>query len=112
MTQYLLSIFQPDGPPLPGPELEAVMADVGAVDQAMGDAGVRVYSGGLHPAGAAVVLRAQDGDVRTKVGPRAPGDEHLGGVTIIDVQDLDAALEWGARLARATTLPVEVRAFQ
>lgn len=112
MTQYLLSIFQPDGPPPPGRELEAIMADVGALDQAMRDAGVRVFTGGLHPPGSAVVLRAQDGDVRTTAGPRTAGDEHLGGITVVDVSDLDAALEWGARLARATTLPVEVRAFQ
>jgi len=26
--------------------------------------------------------------------------------------DLDAALEWGAKLTRATTLPIEVRPFQ
>jgi hypothetical protein len=26
--------------------------------------------------------------------------------------DLDAALEWGTRLARATRLPIEVRPFQ
>ncbi len=112
MTQYLLSIFQPDGAPPPGPQLEAIMADVGSVDQAMRDAGVWVFSGGLHPPGSAVVLRAQDGDVRTSAGPLGAGDEHLGGFTIVDVSDLDAALEWGARLARATTLPVEVRAFQ
>jgi hypothetical protein len=32
-------------------------------------------------------------------------------LTIIQADDLDAALEWGAKLARATTLPIEVRPF-
>jgi hypothetical protein len=32
-------------------------------------------------------------------------------VTIIEVASLDEALEWGRRLARATTLPIEVRPF-
>jgi len=45
-------------------------------------------------------------------GPFAEGKEYLGGFTIITAPDLDAALEWGRRLARATTLPIEVRPFQ
>jgi len=45
-------------------------------------------------------------------GPFAEGKEQVGGFTIIQVPDLDAALAWGERLARATTLPVEVRPFQ
>ena len=45
-------------------------------------------------------------------GPFAEGKEHLGGFTIIEAPDLDAALEWGRKLARATTLPIEVRPFQ
>lgn len=42
----------------------------------------------------------------------ADGKGHLGGFTIIRAPDLDAALEWGRKLARATTLPIEVRPFQ
>jgi hypothetical protein len=45
-------------------------------------------------------------------GPFAEGKEHVGGFTIIAVPDLDAALEWGRKLARATTLPMEVRPFR
>ena len=44
-------------------------------------------------------------------GPFAEGKEHLGGFTIIEAPDLDAALDWGRKLARATTLPIEVRPF-
>jgi hypothetical protein len=39
------------------------------------------------------------------------GKEHIGGLTIIKAVDLDHALEWGQKLARATTLPIEVRPF-
>jgi hypothetical protein len=42
-------------------------------------------------------------------GPFAEGKEHIGGFSIVRAADLDAALEWGRRLARATTLPIEVR---
>jgi hypothetical protein len=44
-------------------------------------------------------------------GPFVESKEHLGGFTIINAPDLDAALEWGTKLAEATTLPVEVRPF-
>jgi hypothetical protein len=50
--------------------------------------------------------------VLTSDGPFAEGKEHIGGFTIIRAPDLDAALEWGRRLTRATTLPIEVRPFQ
>jgi hypothetical protein len=45
-------------------------------------------------------------------GPFAEGKEHIGGFTIINAADLDAALEWASKLARATTLPIEVRPFR
>jgi hypothetical protein len=112
MTQYLLSVYQPAGPP-PEPEvLEAVMRDVDAVDKEMRDAGVWVFAGGLHDPSTATVIRTQDGETLITDGPFAEGKEHLGGFTIIDAPDLDSALEWGSKLARATTLPIEVRPFQ
>jgi hypothetical protein len=58
------------------------------------------------------VVRVRDGDVLMTDGPFAEGKEHIGGFTIIDVADLDAALEWGRKLTRATTLPIEVRPFR
>ena len=44
-------------------------------------------------------------------GPFAEGKEHIGGFCIIKAPDLDAALEWGRKVARAITLPIEVRPF-
>ena len=112
MNQYLLSIYQPDGPPPPAPFLEQVMRDVGAVMDGMKTAGAWVFSGGLHPPGTATVVRVREGDVLTTDGPYTEGKEHLGGFCIVKVPDLDGALEWGRRLAQATTLPIEVRPFQ
>jgi hypothetical protein len=111
MTQYLLTVYQPDSV-LPDTDLEAIMRDVDAVDQAMKDAGVWVFAGGLHPPTSATVLRPQGEDVLMTDGPYTEGKEHVGGFTIIEAPDLDAALDWGGRLARATTLPIEVRPFQ
>lgn len=112
MTHYLLSVIEPDGP-MPDPEfLEPIMRAVGAVDDAMREAGVWVYAGGLHNPSTATVLRAKDGEVLTTDGPYVEGKEHLGGFTIVDVPDLDEAMSWGSQLALATTLPIEVRPFR
>jgi hypothetical protein len=111
MPQYLLSVLEPSEGAPPA-NLDRIMADVGAVDSAMHQAGVWVFAGGLHAPGTATVLRVSDGEVVTTDGPYIEGKEHLGGFSIIDVPDLDAALAWGTRLARATTLPIEVRPFQ
>jgi hypothetical protein len=112
MTQYLLSVMQPDGGQ-PEPEvLAAIVAEVGAVDREMREAGVWVFAGGLHEPSTATVLRPEQSGVLMTDGPYAEGKEYLGGFTIIDAPDLDAALEWGRKLARATTLPIEVRPFQ
>jgi hypothetical protein len=113
MTQYLLTVVEPSEGEAPEPEaLDRIMKDVGAVDQEMRDTGVWVFAGGLHEPSTATVLRPSDGDVLVTDGPFAEGKEHVGGFSIIDVADLDAALEWGRRLARATTLPIEVRPFR
>lgn len=44
-------------------------------------------------------------------GPFVELKEYLGGLTIIDVPDLDAAMHWARRSTEATTLPIEVRPF-
>jgi hypothetical protein len=113
MKQYLLSIYQPDGDPPPREVLEPIMQDLAALEAEMKAAGVWVFSGGLHAPGTATVLRARDGEVLTTDGPYAEGKEHIGGFTIIKAADLDAALEWAGRYARAVALlPIEVRPFQ
>ena len=113
MTLYLLSVYQPDGPVPEREVLEKISSDLDALNQRSPKAaGAWVFAGGLHPPSTATVVRLQDGDVLMTDGPFAEGKEHLGGFTIIEAPDLDAALEWGRRLTRATTLPVEVRPFQ
>ena len=112
MPQYLLSLYQPDGG-VPAPEvLEEISRDLDALNQELKAAGAWVFAGGLHSPSTATVVRLQDGEVLTTDGPFAEGKEHLGGFTIVKAPDLDSALEWGRKLTRATTLPVEVRPFQ
>jgi hypothetical protein len=110
MTEYMLQLFQPDGP-MPPPEfLEPIMADLDRLNEELKAAGAWVFTAGLHFADTATTVRATDGgDVLTTDGPYIEGKEHLGGFTLIDVPDLDAALEWAAKMAKASHLPIEVR---
>jgi hypothetical protein len=112
MKQYLLSVYQPDGPVPPAEVLEGISRDLDALNRELEAAGAWVFAGGLHPPSTATVVRVTDGEVLVTDGPFAEGKEHIGGFTIVRAPDLDAALEWGRKLARATTLPVEVRPFQ
>jgi hypothetical protein len=111
MKRYMLSIEQPDGPP-PAPEvLEPIMRDVSAVIDEMKAARAWVFDGGLHPPSTATVVRASGEQFIVSDGPYTEGKEHVGGVVIIEAPDLDAALEWARKTARATTLPIELRPF-
>ena len=112
MKQYLLSVYQPDGPAPPAEVLERISADLDALNAELMQAGAWVFAGGLHPPSTATVVRVSDGEALVTDGPFAEGKEHIGGFTIVRAPDLDAALEWGRRLAEATTLPIEVRPFQ
>ena len=112
MNQYLLSVYQPDGPAPPAEVLERISADLDALNAELKRAGAWVFAGGLHPPSTATVVRVSDGEALVTDGPFAEGKEHIGGFTIVRAPDLDAALEWGRRLAEATTLPIEVRPFQ
>jgi len=109
MKQYLLSVYQPDGDPPPPEVLDGIMRNVHAVTQEMKDAGAWVFTAGLHGASASTVVRVQDGQPLITDGPFAEGKEHIGGFTVIEAPDLDAALAWARKLSQATTLPIEVR---
>ena len=112
MTQYMLTIYQPDGPTPPPEVLEAVGRELHGLNQDLKAAGAWVFANGLHPPSTATVLRVKDKDLMVTDGPYIEGKEHIGGFWIINAPDLDAALGWARRAARATTLPIEVRPFQ
>jgi hypothetical protein len=112
VKHYLLSIQQPDGGAAPPEILEPIVRNLEAVNHELKTAGAWVFAGGLHEASTATVVRFQDDEVLMTDGPYVEGKEHVGGLSIIKAPDLDSALEWGRKLAQATTLPVEVRPFQ
>lgn len=113
MPQYLLTIYQPDEGTPPPEVLEKVMRDVNALIDEAKAAGVWVFNGALHPPGTATVLRLQGEEVLMTDGPYVEGKEHIGGFLIVEAADLDGALEWARKTARAIpSLPIEVRPFR
>ena len=109
MAQYLLNLVQPVGDPPPPEVLEPIMRDVQAVSEEMRAAGAWVFAAGLHAPEASTVLKPQGDEVLVVDGPYVEAKEFVGGFTVVEADDLDAALEWGRRYARATGLPIEVR---
>ena len=81
------------------------MAYVGAVYES----GTVVSGDGLLPPSTATTLRVRGDKRQVQDGPFADTKEQLGGYYVIDVPDLDTALEWAARAPCATTGGVEVR---
>jgi hypothetical protein len=112
MKQYLLSIYQPDGDPPPPEVLDPIMRDLEAVNAELRAAGAWVFAGGLHPPSTATVVQVKGDEVLMTDGPYSEGKEHIGGFTVIQAPDLDAALGWGRKLAQAITLPIEVRPLE
>lgn len=112
MKQYLLSVCYPVGATQPAPDaLQRIIGDVNAVRKEMQAAGAWIFSGGLHAASTATVVREQAGNVVTTDGPFIESKEQIGGITILEAPDLDAALAWARKLARAIGVPIEVRPF-
>jgi len=112
MKLYLLTVVEPVGP-LPPPEfLAKVMRDVEVFRTEIKAAGAWVFNGALHPPSTATVVRMNDGEAVMTDGPFAEGKEHVGGFMIIKAPDLDAALAWAKKMAKAIPLPIEVRPFR
>jgi hypothetical protein len=111
MPQYLVAIQHPENydPSLEG---EAMIRDIGALNEEMDAAGARFFAGGLESASHAKSLRKQpDGNVSITDGPYLEAKEHIGGFWILECADMDKALVWGREAVVACRVPVEVRAF-
>lgn len=112
MTQYLIAVVgEPDYGTLQPEEMQQIMTDVDAVVAEARSAGVFVFGGGLHGPEATTVVDARSGAPVVTDGPYAETKEQMGGFSIIDVPDLDAALAWAGRLSAACRCPQEVRPF-
>ena len=112
MSQYLIAVYdQPETRNRPRGEMAEIVAAVGAVNQRAMDAGIFVFGGGLHDQSATTTVDARGGKPELSDGPYLESKEYLGGFWVIDVPDLDAALQWAGEAAVACRQPLEVRPF-
>jgi hypothetical protein len=114
MPRYLLSAHTIDGQarePISDEQMQHSWQKIQALETEMKSAGAWVFSGRLHDADTATVVRVSGDDVVTTDGPFVEAKEHLGGFYIIEAADLDAALGWASRVARTVSAPIEVWPF-
>lgn len=76
---------------------------------AIAQGGAMVSGNGLQPPEVSTTLRVEHGARHVVDGPFADTKEMLGGYVILDVADLDAALEWAARAPCVVAGSVEIR---
>jgi hypothetical protein len=84
-----------------------------AVVDEMKAAGVYVFAGGLEEEiDRAFSADATSGTLTFTDGPFVETKEYLGGLTVVDVADDDAARMWAGKIAEACGWPQEVRRFK
>ncbi len=77
----------------------------------MKSAGVYVFAGGLEEDGPVFGADATGGSLMFTDGPYVETKEFLGGFTVVDVADEEAARMWAGKIAVACGWPQEVRRF-
>src|SRR5689334_6507471 len=101
MPQYMLLICNPaEG--LSPEEAQAEHPKWMAYTEALSDAGAFVSGNALQAVATATTVRVRGDERLVSDGPFADTKEALAGYYIIEVADLDAALDWAARIPSAT----------
>ena len=88
---------------------EKLMGEYMAFTQEILDSGEMVAGDPLEAAETATSVRVRDGKRATTDGPFAETKEVLGGYYIVDVKDLDRAVELAGKIPDARTGSIEVR---
>jgi hypothetical protein len=109
--EYLLMVYSEEQAmaALPAAQVQEMVGAYMAYTQALRDAGVLRGSNRLRPTSTATSVRVADGRRQVVDGPFAETKEQLAGYYLIDVPDLDAALDWAARCPGAQCGTIEVR---
>jgi hypothetical protein len=112
MKKYLLTILYPPGAAKPSPEeLEKIMVDVTALHDDLQSSGAWVFGGGLYGPESTTVVRPEGQKMVVTDGPFSEGKEVIGGLSIIQVESHNEAIEWARKTALATTCPIQVTPF-
>ena len=88
---------------------EKLHAEYGQFTQEILASGEMVAGDQLAGVDTATCVRVRDGRTTTTDGPFAETKEHLGGYYVVDVADLDRAIQLAGRIPAARTGVVEVR---
>ena len=109
--QYMLLIYNDPNAweSMPEDEQGAVYQAYGTFTTELQASGKMVAGDALQPISTATSVRIRGGETLTTDGPFAETKEVLGGYYLIDVDTLDEALEWGAKIPGATYGTIEVR---
>jgi hypothetical protein len=114
MPRYLLSVHTVDGAtrePMSDEQMQESWRQIQALEGEMKTSGAWVFSGRLHDADTASVVRVSGGELLTTDGPFVEAKEHLGGFYIIEAADLDDALGWASKVTSVISAPIEVWPF-
>lgn len=110
MKYMLLCYTVPEVAPAPGtPEMAAEAEEWFAFTNAVAQSGALLSSEALQGAETATTVRIRDEATATTDGPFLETKEVLGGIYVVDVENLDAALALAAQIPLVRYGSVEVR---
>jgi len=110
MKYMLLLRFEPGTGPQEGtPEFDEEMSNWGALMGELAAAGALIEARGLDTEATATTLRTRGGERVVTDGPFAETKESLFSYIVISAADLDAAVEWAARMPNVSYGSVEIR---
>ncbi len=109
--QYLLLINDDEQlwGAMPEEQRNALYGEYMAFTGELQSRGILVGADQLQPSSTATVVSIRDGETIVTDGPFAETKEVLGGYYLIDVETLDEALEWAAKIPSARFGHIEVR---
>ncbi|MGX5800936.1 YciI family protein [Bradyrhizobium sp. Arg314] len=109
--RYMLLIYNDEAAMANAPkeQTQQVLAAYGAYTEALHKSGVWLAGDRLRPTQATTSVRMAGGKTNVLDGPYADTKEQLAGFYMIEVADIDAAIEWAARCPAASSGTVEVR---
>jgi hypothetical protein len=112
VPKYLIAFNDEWVPPQTPDQLRSKSAASLAILEEMKSAGVFVFAdGGIDASTALCSVVSKDGQPVFSDGPYAETKEHLGGFTVVEVPDDQAARYWAGRLAVSLDWPQEVHRF-
>jgi hypothetical protein len=105
----LLHYTEQTGESLGAEVIEEAQKEFAAYAAALHGAGVLIAAEVLRPSESSTTVTRVDGELRVQDGPFADTKEQLAGTFVIDVDDLDAAIDWAGRAPSVKWGAVEIR---